>query len=158
MLWERFFQDRWWRVPYDPAHPLTTPRGIADTPEVQRALADAVQSMKSDPAAAGARRWEGISLPGCPGEKGCFNVIESDRSENGGEPQLFGSSFIMAVELTPRGPRSRSLLTYSESADPTSTHHRDQTVLFARKRWVTERFTPAEINADPRLRTTNLHG
>jgi acyl-homoserine-lactone acylase len=159
MLWERFFQDRWWRIPYDPAHPLTTPRGIdADKPDVQRALADAVQSMTSDPAAASARRWAGIPLPGCPGEKGCFNVIESDRSENASEPQLFGSSFIMAVELTPRGPRSRTLLTYSESANPASPHHRDQTILFARKHWVTERFSETDIKADPRLQTTRLRG
>jgi acyl-homoserine-lactone acylase len=138
------------------------PAGVARPPpckpDVQRAVPEAVQSMTSDPAAASARRWEGIPLPGCPGEKGCFNVIESDRSEVGGEPQLFGSSFIMAVELTARGPRSRTLLTYSQSADPTSAHHRDQTVLFARKRWVTERFSGAEIRADPRLRTTRLRG
>jgi acyl-homoserine-lactone acylase len=159
MLWERFFQDRWWRTPYDPANPLTTPRGIdADKPDVQRALADAVQSTTSDPAATSARRWEGIPLPGCPGEKGCFNVIESDRTENGGKPQLFGSSFIMAVELTPRGPRSRTLLTYSESANPASPHHRDQTILFARKHWVTERFSETDIKADPRLQTTRLRG
>jgi acyl-homoserine-lactone acylase len=30
-------------------------------------------------------------------------------------------------------------------------------ILFSRKQWVTERFTEAEINADPHLQTTTLH-
>ena len=64
----------------------------------------------------------------------------------------------MAVELTPHGPRARTILTYSQSANPASPHHRDQTVLFSHKQWVTERFTEAEINADPHLQTTTLRG
>jgi acyl-homoserine-lactone acylase len=62
----------------------------------------------------------------------------------------------MAVELTPQGPRARTILAYSQSANPTSDHYRDQTVLFSRKRWVTGRFTEAEINADPNLRTQTV--
>jgi acyl-homoserine-lactone acylase len=64
----------------------------------------------------------------------------------------------MAVELTAHGPRARTLLTYSESANPNSPHHTDQTVLFAHGRWVTERFSEAEIAADPLLQTTTLRG
>jgi acyl-homoserine-lactone acylase len=30
-------------------------------------------------------------------------------------------------------------------------------VLFSQKQWVTERFTEAEITADPHLQTTTLH-
>lgn len=69
-----------------------------------------------------------------------------------------GSSFIMATELTPQGPRTRTILTYSESANPNSPHFRDQTVLFSHKQWVTERFTPAQISAGPRLQVTVLRG
>lgn len=69
-----------------------------------------------------------------------------------------GSSFMMAVELTPDGPRTRTILTYSLSANPASPHHTDQTVLFSRGQWVTERFTEAEIAADPQLRTTTVRG
>ena len=148
-LWETFFDDSLLRVPFDPAHPLTTPRGIdGNDPQVRRALADAVRFRPSNRTA---RRWAGITLHGCPGEKGCFNVIEADGSS------IHGSSFIMAVELTPDGPRARTILTHSQSANPASPHHRDQTVLFSRKQWVTERFTEAEINADPHLQTTTLH-
>jgi acyl-homoserine-lactone acylase len=177
-LWETFFDDSLLFVPFDPAHPLTTPRGInGDDPAVQRALADVVRF--SDDTAR-LRRWAGITLHGCPEEKGCFNVIEASGPETGrligpsGEagpppgtedrapggkppaPSIDGSSFIMAVELTQRGPRARTILAYSQSADPTSAHYRDQTVLFSRKQWVTGRFTEAEINADPNLRTQTV--
>jgi acyl-homoserine-lactone acylase len=147
-LWETFFDDSLWAVPFDPAHPLTAPRGIdGNDRDVRRALADAVRFPRMNGVP---RRWAGVALPGCPEEKGCFNVIEADGRS------IHGSSFIMAVELTPHGPRARTILTYSQSANPTSPHYRDQTVLFSRKRWVTERFTEAEINADPHLQTTTL--
>jgi acyl-homoserine-lactone acylase len=160
-LWDGFFQTGWWRVPFDPAHPLTTPRGIdARNPEVQSAFADAVRFLERNRPDR-ARRWSGIALPGCPGERGCFNVVEAGAPigpRTGPPPTVFGSSFIMAIELTANGPRTRTILTYSESANPASLHHRDQTVLFSRKRWVSERFTEAEIDADPHLETTTLHG
>ncbi|HEX8856796.1 MAG TPA: penicillin acylase family protein, partial [Thermoleophilaceae bacterium] len=190
-LWETFFQaPLTWLVPFDPAHPLTTPRGInGNDPDVQRALADAVRLLRSNRTAARARRWAGITLPGCPAEKGCFNVIEASepitppprkpgrrQGQTGPQPSrigtpasarrqrpsrkppgIFGSSFIMAVELTSQGPRARTILTHSQSANPASPHYRDQTVLFASRHWVTERFTEAEINADPHLQTTTLH-
>jgi acyl-homoserine-lactone acylase len=146
-LWETFFDDSLWAVPFDPAHPLSTPRGIdGNDRDVQRALADAVRF----PRRVHRARWAGIALHGCPEEKGCFNAIEADGRS------IQGSSFIMAIKLTPHGPRARTILTYSQSANPTSPHHRDQTVLYSRKQWVTERFTEAEINADPHLQTTTL--
>ena len=149
-LWETFFDDSLWAVPFDPDHPLTTPHGIdGNDPDVQRAFADAVRFGDRDTGRA--RRWAGITLHGCPEEKGCFNAIERDGRS------IQGSSFIMAVELTPHGPRARTILTYSQSANPASPHHRDQTVLFSHKQWVTERFTEAEINADPHLQTTTVH-
>jgi acyl-homoserine-lactone acylase len=194
-LWEAFFwaDPSFWRVPFDPARPRTTPRGLdAGNPDLRRAFADAVQFLGSNSTAGGVARWAGIGLPGCPDERGCFNVVEASDStgrllgppppRNGplhgprsgqaprrisppgagdprpdaGPPTIFGSSFIMAVELTRHGPRASTLLTYSESANPTSPHHTDQTVLFSRKHWVTERFTEAEIEADPHLETTTL--
>jgi acyl-homoserine-lactone acylase len=146
------YTDNWWSVPFSPAQPLTTPRDLNTTePDVQYALADAVQYFQAnhiplDIALGDTQQYAGIPLPGCTEGEGCFDRSESDR----------GSSFIMAVELTPRGPDTRTILTYSESANPDSPHHADQTVLYSRKQWVTERFTQAQINADPHLQTTIL--
>jgi acyl-homoserine-lactone acylase len=188
-LWELFFHggSSSWRVPFDPAHPLTTPRGInSNDPDVQHDFADAVRFLQSNTTAVSANRWAGITLPGCSGEKGCFNVVEAQEATgpppgpppsrtasppgprlrppvrpqrwSAKPPTIFGTSFIMAVELTSHGPRTRTILTYSESANPASPHHTDQTVLFSHKQWVTERFSEAEINADPQLQTTTLNG
>ncbi|MEU4352180.1 penicillin acylase family protein [Streptomyces sp. NPDC023838] len=162
----------WWRVPYDPAQPLTTPRGLnGDEPQVRRALADAVRELAADQVPLDApigsvQRWAGIPLPGCSGAEGCFNVVNaSPTSGTGGatrpsspEGYASGSSFIMATELTSRGPRTRTILTYGQSANPESPHYTDQTVLFSHKRWVAERFTEAEIASDPQLRVTTLRG
>ncbi|MGW0068625.1 penicillin acylase family protein [Streptosporangium sandarakinum] len=67
-----------------------------------------------------------------------------------------GSSFLMAVELTPAGPRTRAVLTYSLPAGAASPHHADQSELFSRGGWVTERFTETEIRAYPHLATASL--
>jgi acyl-homoserine-lactone acylase len=198
VLWETFFEqlqsqgNSWWHVPFTPAEPLTTPRGInGDDPAVQQALADAVQSLQAnhvpmDSTVGSANTWAGVQLSGCSDGEGCFNVVEGsgpttgpsgpppgpkpgsqiDPSAGGAQPPVgsapaastFGSSFIMAVELTPDGPHTRTILTYSQSANPESPHHTDQTALFSNKQWVTERFTEAEINADPNRQIQPVHG
>ncbi|MFE7564984.1 penicillin acylase family protein [Kitasatospora sp. NPDC057500] len=161
----------WQTVPYDPAQPLTTPRGIAaDHPDAQRAFADAVRGLAArglpvDAPIGRVQRWAGIPLHGCAGQHGCFNVLtaKADSGTGGGTYPAdllsipHGSSFLMATELTDRGPRTRTLLTYGQSADPTSPHFTDQTRRYARKQWVTERFTEAEIRSAPGLTVTTLH-
>ncbi|MFD7472815.1 penicillin acylase family protein [Streptomyces sp. NPDC059837] len=155
--------DAWHRVPYDPAQPLTTPRGInGDDVRVQRALASAVQDFAArdlpvDTELGAVQKWAGIPLPGC--DVGCFDVVEAGPDSGTGTPPAgaFGTSFLMAVELTADGPRAHTLLTYGESANPASPHYADQTRLFSRKQWVTERFTQAEIAGDPALKVTTLH-
>ncbi|MFI6638739.1 penicillin acylase family protein [Streptomyces sp. NPDC050504] len=171
-LWNTFFDhvvgagppETWRRVPFDPARPLTTPRGInGDDVRVQRALADAVQAFAAeglpvDVELGAVQKWAGIPLSGCEGNKGCFNVLEAGPDSGTGTPPsgAFGTSFLMSVELTPKGPRARTLLTYGQSSNPASPHYTDQTRLYSRKQWVTERFTAAEIAGDPALKVTTL--
>jgi acyl-homoserine-lactone acylase len=156
----------WWRIPFDPARPLTTPRDLnTDDPAVQQALADAVEYFQAHRVPLGiplgaVQHYAGISLPGCTEGEGCFDRVEGATPPGSavGTDASNGSSFIMATELRPDGPRTRTILTYSESANPASPHFADQTALFSRGQWVTERFTQAEINADPQLQTTTLYG
>lgn len=156
-------------IPFDPAHPLTTPSGLnGDNPDVQRAFADAAQFFQAnnipfDVTIAQAQHYGGVSIPGCTGGEGCFDVVDPQPlGSNGTYPDIslsagHGSSFIMAVEMTPSGPQGSTLLTYSESANPDSPHHIDQTELFAHKQWVPDRFTQAQIDTDPQLQVTVLH-
>jgi acyl-homoserine-lactone acylase len=74
-------------------------------------------------------------------------------------PVEFGSSFIMAVDMSRHGtPSAKTILTYSESANPASPHHGDQTALFGAKKWVTDRYTERDILSDPQLTITVLAG
>ncbi|WP_434443839.1 penicillin acylase family protein [Lentzea sp. E54] len=153
-----------WQVPFDPADPEHTPRGIdATDPGVQRAFADAVRAF----AAAGVavdvpldavQQYEGIPVHGCRGPEGCFNVISvPGPPQPGVVPSIpHGTSFVMAVELTKNGPRMSSMLVYGQSADPASPHHTDQARLYVRKQWVTGAFSEREIARNPDLTVRRL--
>jgi acyl-homoserine-lactone acylase len=171
VLWRQFFEqaqdttEQLWRVPFDPAHPLTTPRGLdADQPSVRSALADTVRQFRTNHIPPNlplgtAQRYRSIPIHGCTQEEGCFNAIEPDgtlRPDGTYTDVDSGATFIMAVELTPTGPRTRTILTYGQSANPTSPFHTDQTRLYAAKQWVTERFTEHEIATDPTLTTHRI--
>jgi acyl-homoserine-lactone acylase len=176
VLWHEFWLGAGgapdlWRTPFDPAHPATTPNTLdTDSETVRQALANAVEHMVSlgvplDTPLSSAQRTDvsgsDIAVPGCGNNEGCYNVVglsgQRDLGANGRfSPIEFGSSFIMAVDLSPHGPVARTILTYSESVNPNSPHHGDQTALFAAKRWVTDRFTEHDILNDPHLATTVL--
>lgn len=70
-----------------------------------------------------------------------------------------GSSYVQVVSFDGDAcPDTRTLLTYSQSADPTSPHYADQTRLFSKKQWVTERFCSSEIDKAPGLKVVTLTG
>jgi acyl-homoserine-lactone acylase len=156
------------RVPFDAGAPLDTPRGLdrAD-PRVLQALGRAVRKLREAGLALDAplgsvqyvrRGGERIPIHGGPGggpaDMGAFNAIQAPFAGSEGYPEVeSGSSFIMAVEFTERGPRSRALVTYSQSADPTSPHAADQTRLYSRKEWVELPFREPDVLADPALRS-----
>ena len=55
-----------------------------------------------------------------------------------------------------RCPESRSILTYSQSANPESPFCADQTRLYSQKRWVDMRFCSEEVLRDPALEVLEL--
>ena len=55
-------------------------------------------------------------------------------------------------------PNARTILTYSESTDPTDPHYADQTALFSQKKWVVDRFCAAAIKASPIKQVKHLVG
>ncbi|HEX6684795.1 MAG TPA: penicillin acylase family protein [Candidatus Limnocylindrales bacterium] len=157
-LWRRFFQraqnrvDNLWLVPFDPAHPVDTPRAPdLGQPGARQALADTVQEfartgLPVDVPLGSVQRHNSIPIHGCTNGEGCFNIARlNDRGGNTFPDIDFGTTFVMAVELSPSGPRSRTILTYG------------QTQLYSEKEWVKGRFTEAEIARDPDLTVHPLY-
>lgn len=71
----------------------------------------------------------------------------------GGYQVDYGTSFLMAVELTDDGPKGVGVLAYGQSGDPSSPHHADGSVAFGAKALRPLLFVDADIDADPELVT-----
>ncbi len=156
------------KVPFDSRDPVRTPNtlDVAD-PAVLAALEIAVDQLADLRIPVDARLGdvqvetrgdERIPIHGGAGPEGVFNVISVLNSsltpELGWTRIRHGASWIMAVEFTDKGPVSQGFLTYSESTDPTSPHHSDQTRLYSQKGWDDLRFTEAAVEAGAASRMT----
>ncbi|MFJ5785206.1 penicillin acylase family protein [Streptomyces hydrogenans] len=150
-----------WRVPFDPKDPVNTPNSLdGGSSAVRDSLARAVFAMRKAGIPLNAalsdvqkitRAGEQIPIHGSFGALGVLNVIEPGQVD-GKLDIVFGSSFVQQVRFTADGPpETYSVLAYSQSANPNSPHHADQTKLFAAGGWVTERFTEEQIAAAPDL-------
>lgn len=102
--------------------------------------------MQTEPRANGER----IPIHGGPGPEGIFNVITpvNLQPEKGWTKIRPGSSWIMTVEFTPKGPISQGVLAYSQSSKPDSPHAADQTRLYSQKGCDDLRFTEAAVRRD----------
>jgi len=156
-----------WIVPFDPEDPIRTPRGLnPDNPAPRVALAAAVAELQAAgvplDAALGAHQYverNGVRIPigGGAHRIGVYNTIHGIWDGHAYSQIWHGSSYLHVVAFTGgRCPDAVTLLTYSQSSDPTSPHNRDQTELFSQKRWVTERFCEQDIMTSPALRTVHL--
>jgi acyl-homoserine-lactone acylase len=149
-------------TPFSSSDPVHTPNTLnTNSPVVRTALGDAIQDLNGariplDAAPgdvqyvmAGRRR---IPIHGGPGDpNGDFNAIYTDFAPGQGFGRIYtGSSFVQVISWDKGAcPIGGSILTYSESENPVSRHHTDQTALFSRKRWVPDTFC-----AGPVLRRT----
>ena len=158
-----------WEVPFDAEDPMNTPRDLNENnPEVVQAMSDALAYLESKGVApttpwgrlqvAGDEGAPRIGLGGGDGFIGNANVTSSRTpaaNKSALVPVSYGSSHIQAVSFLDAGRvMARTILTYSQSTDPTSRWSADQTRLFGRERWVDFAFTPAEIRADRISRRT----
>ena len=74
-----------------------------------------------------------------------------------GYPVGYGSSWMMLVQFTAKGPKARGLMTYSQSTDPTSEHQLDQSRVYSdRPQLVDMPFTDQEIQQQL-VSELNLH-
>jgi acyl-homoserine-lactone acylase len=128
-------------VPFDPAQPLNTPRGLADPAAAVAALERAATTMLKTTGALDTPwgevmrlRIDDVDLPasGGPGLLGVFNVIDyDDANPDGTRSADFGASYVALVSFeTPM--RAKVLLSYGDSSQPGSPHHSDQLWLLSR--------------------------
>jgi len=117
----------------------------------------------------------GVATPisGGLGADGVTNVIDYDSDNTTLEPRPgigepvnpktglvkggyrvnYGSSFMMALDFTPDGPRARTILTYGETEDRTDPHFTDQVKMYSDKQWKTVAYTAGDV-ADQKIGDT----
>ncbi len=167
--------------PFNASDPVHTPSGLNTTdPEVSIALGDAIQDLENAKIPLNASPGEEQYVPtdeqlpfdnapptgpvagpripihgGVGDPNGEFNAIYAPFiSGKGYAPVYFGSSFVQAITWN-KGPcpLGGTILTYSLSDNTASAHHSDQTRLFSKHQWVTDRFCPAAVLADTKSTT-----
>jgi acyl-homoserine-lactone acylase len=152
---------------FDANDPVHTPSGLnIANPAVEQSFADAVTDLRNSgiPLNAPLRGWqyerrgsEQIPIHGGPGGVGVFNAINVGWVPGQGFPNVpHGSSFVMAVQFNGGCPDDRTILTYSQSTNPSSPYFGDQTRMFSRKEWVNPPFCENEIQNDPSLQVKSI--
>ncbi|MCH7417845.1 acylase [Pseudomonas mosselii] len=152
-----------WRVPFDPADPQHTPRGLAvEQAAVGKLLREAALASLAQVGEAGItadQRWgqiqqaaDGTPVPGGPQGLGVYNAMVSVPVGPGKRLVVGGSSYLQVVSFTEQGPKAQGLLAFSQSSEQASAHAADQTRAFAAKQLAPIPFTEAQIKADPQYR------
>jgi acyl-homoserine-lactone acylase len=153
--------DSLWSVGFDPNDPVATPNTLnASNPLIAQALADAVFELERAGMAIDTklgdhqfvvRDDERIPLGGGTDELGVVNLLHAEFTADGFTEPLNGSTYMHVVELGDRCPSAGMMVTYSQSSEPSSPHHRDLTDSYSNKRWIDERFCEEDIVSSPAL-------
>ncbi|MBC6627050.1 acylase [Pseudomonas sp.] len=145
-----------WRVAFDPAHPLTTPSGLAiDRAPVAKALRAAMLASSAEVSKLGQTRWGDIHVSGQtpihggPQELGIYNAMQTVPRADGKREVVSGTSYLQIVSFDDKGPNAVGVLAFSESSNPASAYSKDQTQAFSEKKLRPLPFTEAQIKADP---------
>lgn len=145
-----------WRVAFDPAHPLTTPSGLAiDRAPVAKALREAMLVSSAEVGKLGQTRWGDIQVSGQtpmhggPQELGIYNAMQTVPRADGKREVVSGTSYLQIVSFDDKGPNAVGVLAFSESSNPASAYSKDQTQAFSEKKLYPLPFTEAQIKADP---------
>lgn len=149
--------DKFYRVPWDETRPAETPVGIGSEESARKALAAAVKATtakygKLDAAWGDVHRLRrgdlDVPIGGyndqALGDYGPFRVVGYGPPKDGKRFATGGDSYVFAVEFT-TPPTAYSISAYSQSSDPKSPHHADQSALFAREGWKRAWFTEEDV-------------
>ncbi len=154
--------DIFWAVDYDPTDPINTPRGIDLSIDENRQLViekllRANQRLQAADVAMDApwgevqfleRNGEAVPIHGGSGPLGIFGAISVGLDQGGYRNPGSGNSYIQAVTWDESEcPIADTMLTHSQSVQPSSDFYGDQTRLYAEKRWVRFPFCEEDIAA-----------
>jgi len=164
------FSGTFYKVPFSAKHPLTTPSGLdTSNPAILQNLANAVLDLdaQSIPLTAtygdvqhSTKGSDVIPIHGC--DTGCFNAIYAGLGTgNPFYPGNYGevgdgSSLVMTTELTPKGPVSEGIVTYSQATNPSSPYFATMTKLYSAQSWVPFAYTAAQLAAESGTTTVVL--
>jgi acyl-homoserine-lactone acylase len=151
-----------WSVPFSPADPLNTPRGVAAAAEP--ALLAALRTASAKLIAAGVplygrlgdyqsetRNGKRHQLHGGQGDDdGTYNTLHmrGALTASGYRDVDWGTSYLQLVGFDNSGPVAKGLLVYGQSVNPLSPYYADQLPLFTQKRLPTLPFTEAQVKAE----------
>lgn len=152
-----------WRVAFDPAHPLTTPSGLAiERAPVAKALREAMLASSAEVNKLGLTHWGDIQVSGQtpihggPQELGIYNAMQTVPRADGKREVVSGTSYLQIVTFDDQGPNAVGVLAFSESSNPASNHSKDQTQAFSEKKLRPLPFTEAQIKADPQYQVQTV--
>jgi acyl-homoserine-lactone acylase len=175
-LWDEFWSRAskipaasLYTVPFDPANPITTPRGLnaAAATQLREAFGAAVARVQASGYAVDAPRGDylfatrgGKKIPlygGCGGP-GYFTIACSEnRLDKGGytmDGNPNGNSYMQVVRFPAGGVEAHTFLTFSLSDDPASAHNGDYTQAYSQGKWLKVPFSETEIKADAEYRSS----
>jgi acyl-homoserine-lactone acylase len=171
---ETLTNNQLFKVPFDPADPVNTPRGLGDTKVAIEKVGHAVQVLKRAGLALdatlgetqfayrhdarypihGGGHHDGVANLQATGmgdwrgyKLGAKKIEGSATLTDKGYPVIHGSSFILTLTFDDKGPVGEALLSYSQSDDPASEHYADQTKLYSEEKWRPVRFHAEDIKA-----------
>lgn len=145
-----------WKVPYNPADPVNTPRGLNPLyPTIGTALADTVQEFRAAGIPLGASlrglqvtNYGGspVSIHGGQGTLGLFNALATSWNGHGFTAGGNGASFVQVTTFGGSCPEDRTLLLGSQRSELSGwPRSGDQVRLYADKQWVDPPFCPGEL-------------
>jgi acyl-homoserine-lactone acylase len=146
-----------WKNAFSASDPVNTPNGLeTNNAQVQQAFGDAINDLNGAGLALDtspgevqyvSRHGQRIPLHGGPGDPdGEFNALGVPFTGSGFAENEFGSSYVQVVTWGKKAcPEAATILTYSLSSNPDSPFAGDQSELFSKKQWQTERFCPRDV-------------
>ncbi len=173
-LTETLTNNQLFKVPFDPADPVNTPRGLGDKKIAVEKVGHAVQVLKRAGLALdvtlgetqfayrhdkrfavhGGGHHDGIANLQATGmgdwrgyKLGAKKIEGSPFLTDKGYPVIHGSSFILTLTFDDDGPVGEALLAYSQSDDPASEHYADQTQMYTDEQWRPVRYKAEDIKA-----------